>query len=211
MLRFPPSTLSRSILPSLMVFSVSISPLASMLVSAASGLPNIFSARVSKRRTPRPWIDLASCLAYPSCFSDARGRCRCAAIATVGAVAVGVGRSAVAVVAVRAIGAGARGTVPVAAVAVGGATAWAFVAPLLAGRCVQLASELVLHGLAGGDEGVLHALLKALQIVLQKVVVGLERDVARRTDAAIVGGADLLRQAGGDGHGHGISPLMVET
>ena len=68
---FPSNTLSRSIWPSLMFFKVSISPEASMLVKAASGLPNIFWTRVSKRRMPKPWIDFESCLANDSCFSDA--------------------------------------------------------------------------------------------------------------------------------------------
>jgi len=49
--------------PSFMSFKRSIMAEASMLDSPASGLPNIFWARVSRLRTPRPLIRPASCRA----------------------------------------------------------------------------------------------------------------------------------------------------
>ena len=57
----PPSKASRSISPALIDFRVSISPEASRLDRAAMGLPNIFWATASSRRTPRPLIWRASC------------------------------------------------------------------------------------------------------------------------------------------------------
>ena len=72
-----PSTALMSISPALMLFSESISPLASSVVKATSGLPNILWASDTKRRTPRPWIDLASVRAYSICFSDAAWPVRC--------------------------------------------------------------------------------------------------------------------------------------
>ncbi len=59
----PLSVASKSILPALMSLSTSIKPDAFRLDRSATGLPNIRSASVSIRRTPRPRIWLASCLA----------------------------------------------------------------------------------------------------------------------------------------------------
>ena len=57
----PPNTASRSISPALMPFKASIRPDASRLVRPATGLANIFWARASSRRTPRPLMWPASC------------------------------------------------------------------------------------------------------------------------------------------------------
>ena len=50
--------------PSFTAFNVSISPDASSVVKATSGLLYILVAGDSRPRMPRPWMLLASCLAY---------------------------------------------------------------------------------------------------------------------------------------------------
>ena len=57
----PSNALASSIWPALIDLMVSISPEASKLLIAANGLPYIFVAMVSRRRTPSPSTCLASC------------------------------------------------------------------------------------------------------------------------------------------------------
>lgn len=62
--------------------------------------------------------------------------------------------------------------------------------------------QFVLHCLATGDKSVLHLAVKRFHVSVQERRIGLVFDMTRRTEAAVVGQADLLAEAHVHFEGH---------